>query len=185
MHQLILASSSPRRAELLKNLGLDFTIKKYDFVESFPQNINRYNVSVFLAQNKATQVDNLKENELVITADTIVLLNNKILGKPKNREEAIISLQNLSNTFHEVITGVCLKSKNKQVSFKCITKVFFKKLTNSEILYYIDNYNPFDKAGAYGIQDWIGLIGVEKIEGSYSNVVGLPTHEIFQALKEF
>ncbi|MCP4520291.1 MAG: septum formation protein Maf [Cytophagales bacterium] len=185
MNKIILASSSPRRAELLKALGVDFTIKKYDFVESFPQDLDRYQVSVFLAQNKAQQVDNLKEGELVITSDTIVLLDNEVLGKPKDRNDAIATLQKLSNRSHEVITGVCLKSIDQELCFSSITKVHFKKLSEQDILHYVEHHNPYDKAGSYGIQDWIGLIGIDYIEGSYFNVMGLPTDKLYEKLKEF
>ncbi len=185
MSKIILASSSPRRAELLKALNINFSIKKYDFNEKFPSTLSSDRVARFLAENKAQQIDLLNEQEIVITSDTIVILNNKVLGKPNNRSEAINTLEKLSNSSHKVITGVCIKSNTKQFSFDDTTTVFFRKLTQEEIIFYVDQFSPYDKAGSYGIQEWIGLIGIEKIEGSYFNVMGLPVHKVYEYLQKF
>ena len=130
-------------------------------------------------------MNNIESNQILITADTVVILDKQILGKPKDISEAAKMLKNLSNRSHKVMTGVCIKSKDKTVSFSNTTKVFFKQLTSSEINYYIENYKPFDKAGSYGIQEWIGAIGISKIEGSYFNVVGLPIYQLYKNLKEY
>lgn len=184
-HKIILASSSPRRAELLKALKIDFTIEKYDFIEQFPSTLASEKVAMFLAEEKANQINTLKNNELVITSDTIVVINNEVLGKPINKNQAIEMLEKLSDSSHKVITGVCIKNLTQQITFDDITTVFFKKLTKEEILFYVDNFKPYDKAGSYGIQEWIGLIGIEKIEGSYFNVMGLPVNKVYENLQKF
>lgn len=183
---LILGSSSPRRKELLQAMGFEFRTTSPDIDESFSDEMPVENVPAFLAESKAIAlVDSLEKDDLLICSDTVVVLNNKILGKPNNREDAMSILQQLSGNTHLVITGVALKSLTKTKVFSVKTEVKFTNLTHSQIEFYIDNYHPFDKAGSYGIQDWIGLIGVEKIEGSYTNVMGLPTCELHEAILNF
>ena len=184
--QLVLGSKSPRRQELLAGMGFDFEVRTKDTDEDFPATIPLKDVPVFLAEIKANALtDDLKKGEVLITSDTIVLLENEILGKPTSPENAKEMLQKLAGKSHEVITGVHLKSLEKSVSFSVSTKVFFKPLTDEMISFYIENYKPFDKAGAYGIQEWIGFVGIERIEGSYFNVVGLPVAELWDALNKF
>jgi len=180
--KIILASQSPRRKDLIQDLGFPFEVRKFDFDESYPNNINRYDVPVFLALKKSKQIDRLNNNEVVLTADTVVILENEILEKPSSLLEAKEMLSKLSNSSHDVITGVCLKSNKHTESFSVLTKIHFAELKKEEINYYVEKYQPLDKAGGYGIQEWIGMIGVNKIEGSYYNVVGLPIHEIYQKL---
>ena len=183
---IILGSSSPRRKELLAAMGFEFRTMSPDIDESFSDEMPVENVPAFLAESKANAlVDSLEKNDLLICSDTVVILNNKILGKPSDREDAISILQQLSGNTHSVITGVALKSFTKTKVFSVKTEVKFAKLNLEQIEFYVDNYHPFDKAGSYGIQDWIGLIGVEKIEGSYSNVMGLPTFELNKAILSF
>ncbi len=184
--QLVLGSKSPRRQELLAGMGFDFEVRTKDTDEDFPATIPFKDVPVFLAEIKANALtDDLKKGEVLITSDTIVLLENEILGKPTSPENAKEMLQKLAGKSHEVITGVHLKSLEKSVSFSVSTNVFFKPLTDEMISFYIENYKPFDKAGAYGIQEWIGFVGIERIEGSYFNVVGLPVAELWDALNKF
>jgi len=184
--KLILASASPRRHQLLKELHLPFETRLRPIEEHYPENLPVMDVAEYLAKLKSTAFYyDLKEDEIIITSDTIVLLGNQIMGKPNNRQEAIEMLKKLSGKPHLVLTAVCLSSKNKQLCFTEKTKVFFKPLTQAEILFYIDTYKPFDKAGAYGIQEWIGSIGIEKIEGSYYTVVGLPVARLYEELKMF
>jgi septum formation protein len=178
MKSIILASQSPRRKELLALLDLEFTVEVREVDEVFPDDLDATEVAEYLAKLKASAFTNITDEQLIITADTVVVLDNKILGKPKNKAEATQMLQSLSNRSHRVITGVCIKTCDKTISFSNTTKVYFKELTASEIDYYIENYKPFDKAGSYGIQEWIGAIGITKIEGSYFNVVGLPIQEL-------
>jgi len=184
--QLILASGSPRRQELFKELNVNFTIEVKEIDEVYPSTFKEEEITNYLAQQKAKAFENnLKENELVITSDTIVWHNNKALEKPKSKDQAIEMLQELSNATHKVITSVCLKSKYKEKIFFDTTKVSFKKLSIEEIQFYVEKYKPFDKAGAYGIQEWIGFIGVTKLEGSYFNVMGLPVHKLYENLLKF
>ena len=182
MKNIILASKSPRRKELLELLDLNFTVEITEVNEVYPENLEVIKVAKYLANLKADAFTNIPTDTVVITADTIVILDEQILGKPKDKAEAIKMLKTLSNRSHKVITGVCIKSKDKTVSFSNTTKIFFKELSSSEIEYYIENYKPFDKAGSYGIQEWIGAIGITKIEGSYFNVVGLPIQELNERL---
>ena len=183
---IILASKSPRRQNLLKELGFDFVIKTKEIEEIYPPELQRENVAVFLSELKASAfIDDLKENDLIITSDTIVCLGDEIIGKPKRREDAIKMLGKLSGNKHEVITAVTLLSKEKQHTFYEETEVYFKSLTTPEIEYYVDNYQPFDKAGSYGIQEWIGYVGIEKIIGSYFNVMGLPVKRVYEELIKF
>ena len=183
---LILASGSPRRQELLKSLGVPFKIRIKEINEVYPKHLKKSEISDYLAQLKSNAfVEELNPKDLLITSDTIVWYHNMALGKPKSKDDAFQMLQKLSGKTHEVITSVCIKSLQKEDIFNCITKVTIKELSSEEIQFYIDNYNPMDKAGAYGIQDWIGQIGVTKIEGSYFNVMGFPIHKIYSQLLKF
>lgn len=183
---IVLASKSPRRQQLLKDLGLNFTIVTKEVDEVYPPNLKKQEVALFLSKLKADAfLPDLKENQLVITSDTIVCLEDKIIGKPKDRDDAFNMLSDLSGKMHEVVTAVTLTSLEKQVSFFVVTEVYFKPLSNFEIDYYINNFQPFDKAGSYGIQEWIGYIGIEKIVGSYFNVMGLPVKELYDELERF
>lgn len=185
-YQIILASQSPRRHQMLKELGLSFEIKTKEVEEVYPNGLTPEEIPVYLAELKGKAFkEDVVSNELVITADTIVCIDDWILGKPKDRNDAVKMLRALSGRAHQVISGVCLMSKEKKVSFATTTNVHFKILSEEEINYYIDNYKPFDKAGAYGIQEWIGFIGIDGIEGSYFNVVGLPIQRLYQELSEF
>ena len=184
--KLILGSKSPRRKELLESLGIPFTIRTKDTDESFPTSTPPFDVPLFIANKKANALkEEVANDEIILCADTVVIINNTILGKPIDENEAITMLQLLSGKTHDVITGVVIASKDKTVMFDVTTKVTFKTLDAEEIKHYVVNYKPFDKAGAYGIQEWIGFIGVTSITGSYFNVVGLPTHEVYEALKSF
>lgn len=180
---LILASGSPRRQQFFKDLGLDFEIRLKDVEEVYPPKLKHFEISDYLAQLKSLPFENeLNESDILITSDTIVWYNNKALGKPRNTQEAFEMLSALSGTTHEVITSVCFKTTTFQKTVASVTKVTFKILTSEEINYYIDKYTPFDKAGAYGIQEWIGAIGITKIEGDYNTVVGLPVHILYREL---
>lgn len=180
---VILASGSPRRQQFLRDLDLDFEIRLKEIEEVFPKDLKAHEITNYLAELKANVFsDELTKNDILITSDTIVWLENKALGKPKNAEDAFVMIQEMSGKAHEVITSVCIKTLERSVTFYETTKVFFLNLTDSEIKYYINLYQPFDKAGSYGIQEWIGLVGIEKIEGSYANVVGLPTHRLYYEL---
>ena len=179
---LIVASSSPRRQYLMKEAGFDFTVEKPEVDESFPSELPAEQVAKYLTEKKAEFFRLAMNNEIVLTADTVVILQNKILNKPANRNEAFDMLTKLSGNTHLVMTGVCIISKEKEISFEDTTEVTFVSLTREEIEFYIDNYKPFDKAGAYGAQDWIGMIVIEKIVGSYFNVMGLPVHKVYQHL---
>lgn len=183
---IILASGSPRRQQFFKEMDLDYTIRLKEIEEIYPDYLQAEEITNFLAELKANAFENeLKENDVLVTSDTIVWLNGKALGKPKDYDDAFQMLQQLANQTHEVITSVCLKSMDKTEVFHCVTKVTFANLSDEAIRYYLDNYQPFDKAGSYGIQDWIGLVGISKIEGSYTNVVGLPTEMLFQKLMNY
>jgi septum formation protein len=183
---IILASGSPRRQQFFKEMDLHFTIRLKEIEEIYPEYLQAEEITNFLAELKASAFENeLKENDILVTSDTIVWLKGKALGKPKDYDDSFQMLQQLANQTHEVITSVCLKSIDKTEVFHCVTKVTFSDLSDEAIQYYLDNYQPFDKAGSYGIQDWIGLIGISKIEGSYTNVVGLPTEMLFQKLMNY
>lgn len=183
---LTLASKSPRRQYLLKEAGFEHKVVAIDVEEDYPEDMAKEDVARFLARKKATAyLPELKEDELVIAADTVVILNGKILGKPTDKRHAKQLLSILSGQTHKVITGVCMASKEKIVDFDDTTLVTFKMLTESEIDYYIEKYNPYDKAGAYGVQEWMGMIAIQKIEGSYFNVMGLPVHLLYEKLTTY
>lgn len=182
-NRIILASGSPRRQQFLKELDVDFEIQLKDIEEIYPEHLQAEEITNFLAKLKASAfVLDLDDNDILITSDTIVWLNNKALGKPKDYDDAFEMLSEMSGKTHKVITSVCLKTTNKEIVFYEETLVTFTALSSDEIKYYLDNYEPFDKAGSYGIQEWIGLVAIEKIEGSYANVVGLPTHRLYEEL---
>ncbi|MDC8000536.1 Maf-like protein [Aequorivita todarodis] len=183
-HNIILASGSPRRQAFFKELNLDFTIQVKAVDETYPNNLTRSEITDYLSQLKASVLVDLGENDILITSDTIVWKDEKALGKPKDFGEAKEMLKNLSGQMHEVITSVCFTSKEFQKTVNDVTKVWFKNLSEEEIDFYIKNYKPFDKAGSYGIQEWIGYIGIAKIEGCYFNVMGLPTRLVYKTLTE-
>lgn len=186
-YSIILASNSPRRKELLSGLGLHYEIKTLpDIDESYPDYLTGEDIAKYIAREKADAYkSNMQDNTLLITADTIVVLENKVYGKPQDEEEAKEMLCNLSGKTHRVITGVCITTKEKQHTFGVSSEVRFAQLEEDEITYYVTNYKPFDKAGAYGIQEWIGYIAVEYISGSYFNIMGLPVQRLYQELKKF
>ncbi|WP_411030482.1 Maf-like protein [Spongiimicrobium sp. 3-5] len=180
---IVLASGSPRRQQFFKELGLDFQIRLKSVEEIYPEHLKREEISTYLAVLKASvHKDELGENEILITSDTVVWHQDKSLAKAVDAQEAYEMLKTLSNGWHEVITSVCFTTAKDQRTAYAITKVKFKNLSDDEIWYYINNYHPFDKAGAYGIQEWIGHIGVTEIQGSYNNVMGLPTHIVYKTL---
>lgn len=182
-YNLILASSSPRRQQFLKDLDIDFEIRLKPIDEIYPENLKTFEITDYLAELKSLPFkEELKENDILITSDTIVWFENKALGKPKNENDAFKIIKSLSGNYHEVITSICFTTNKLKKLVNETTKVYFKKFSDEEINYYVKNFKPFDKAGAYGIQEWIGLIGVEKIEGSYFNVMGLPTHLVYKTL---
>ena len=186
---IILASKSPRRIELMQQVGFQFTVQLAgETDEVYPANLRCKEIPLFLARLKADaflQSVTVPDDTIVVTADTIVWINNQLLGKPAGRQEAIDMLGILSGNMHQVFTGVCLTSNSKQHAFYAESKVFFRKLTNDEITFYVDRCQPYDKAGSYGIQEWIGYVGIEKIEGSYYNVMGLPVQKLYRELCDF
>ncbi len=184
--KIILASNSPRRKELLQGLDIAFEVKVLKGIdESYPSSLPKPQIAEFIATKKADAYKpNIKEDEIIITADTIVVCEDEIMGKPKDEEDAKRMLHKLSGCTHQVITGVCLTTNNNLHSFSVITNVTFDKLSQEDIEYYVNTYNPLDKAGAYGIQEWIGHVGVSRIEGSYFNVVGLPVQRIYKELQK-
>ena len=185
-HKIILASGSPRRQRFLKELDIDFEIRLKEIEEIYPNHLQTEEITNFLAKLKASAFENdLQDNEVLITSDTIVWLENKALGKPSDASHAVKMLTEMSGKTHKVITSVCIKTTQKELVFHDETLVTFAKLTLKEIEYYLNIYKPFDKAGSYGIQEWIGLVAIEKIEGSYANVVGLPTHKLYKELMNF
>lgn len=186
-YNIILASNSPRRKELLSGLNIPYEIKTLpDIDESYPDNLIGKDIAIYIAKEKANAyLDQLDDNTLLITADTIVLLDGKVYGKPSDDTDAKQMLRDLSGKTHQVITGVCITTKDKQVSFGVSSEVLFAKLEDDEIEYYVSNYKPFDKAGAYGVQEWIGYIAVEYISGSYFNIMGLPIQRLYRELKKF
>ncbi len=183
-YRLVLASKSPRRQQLLADLGLEFSVETKDTPEDFPENLGMTEIPVFLAEKKAAAFE-VKDNQLIITADTIVWLDGKVLNKPAGYDEGFAMLRALSGKKHQVVTGVCLLSAEKKVSFAVSTDVWFKPLDDNEIRFYLENYRPYDKAGAYGIQEWIGYIGITRIDGSFYNVMGLPVQSLYEHLANF
>ena len=185
-YHIILASNSPRRRELLSGLGLDYEVRTLPGIdESYPDTLQGEEIPVYISSKKASAyLDALKDNELLITADTIVWLDGCVLGKPADEDEARQMLRDLSGKTHQVITGVTLATTTFQKSFASVSQVTFAPLTEEEISYYVAHYHPMDKAGSYGVQEWIGFIGVERIEGSYFNVMGLPVQRLYRELKE-
>ncbi len=182
-YKIILASGSPRRQQFFKDLDLDFEIRLKEIEEIYPPELKAVEITDYLAELKAKAFEGeLKENEILVTSDTIVWHQNKALGKPKNAEEAFTMIKSMSNTTHEVITSVCFKTSDSSTLLHDITKVTFNDLSDEAILYYIENYKPYDKAGAYGIQEWFGFMAVAKVEGSYTNVMGLPTAKVYDFL---
>ena len=187
MVKIVLASNSPRRKELLAGLDIPFEVRVLDNIdESYPETLPTKEIAGYISKKKADAYrQTMADDELIITADTIVVLGQEVMGKPKDDEEARRMLRELSGKTHQVITGVCLSTKDKQSNFSVETDVTFKTLSEEEIDYYVAHYRPLDKAGAYGIQEWIGHIGVTGMKGSYFNVMGLPVQRIYEALKAF
>ncbi len=183
-YKILLGSNSPRRKELMEKMDLKFKTISLEADESYPEILPPVEVPEYLALKKSLVYEDLKKNELLITADTIVVFKGMILGKPKNKTQAKEMLAMLSGRKHQVITGVCLRSKKDILTFSDVSDVYFKDLSSAEIKYYVDTYKPLDKAGAYGIQEWIGLVGIEKIKGSFYNIMGLPTEKLMKYLKE-
>ena len=179
-----LASGSPRRSFLLKQIGLEFTVIKPDFDESFEEGLPAVEVPLFLAQLKSSQIPDKKENHIYLTSDTVVILDDKVIGKPIDLLDAKHILKKLSSQTHYVTTGVCMSLNNELINFSETTKVTFHELSDEEVNYYLNNFQPLDKAGSYGIQEWIGHACIEKIEGNFDNVVGLPTSRLYQELKK-
>lgn len=186
-YNVVLASKSPRRQELMKGIGLEFSVMTKDVDESYPSNMSVYDVAPYLSVKKAKAFndDELPENYMVITADTVVIVDDTILGKPKDKEDAREMLGMISGKKHSVITGVTIRTNDKIKTFSVVSKVSFEVLDDDEIEYYVNDFKPYDKAGAYGIQEWIGYIGVNHVEGSYFNVMGLPTQKLYKMLKTF
>ena len=186
-YRIVLGSASPRRKELLSGLDINFDVEVIPGIdESYPKELTAHEIPLYIARKKAeAYVAKMTDNELLVTADTIVATEGNILGKPADREEAIGMLRRLSGRVHEVVTGVCISTKEKCVSFSVVSKVSFAKIDDEDILYYVDKYRPYDKAGGYGIQEWIGYVGVEAIDGSFYNVMGLPVQRLYQELKKF
>ena len=185
-YNIVLASASPRRQQLLSELGLKFEVRPSHIEEFYPDYLGMTAIPVYLAELKAeTLRDTMKDNDLIITADTIVWKDNIVLNKPSTREECIEMLYELSGAHHQVITGMHLMSLSKKVSFHAVSEVYFEELSEEEIVYYVDNFNPMDKAGGYGAQEWIGYVAISRIDGSFYNVMGLPVHKLYQHLKNF
>ena len=184
--KIILGSKSPRRKDLLTSLGIKYELRTQDVEEIFPEAMHPEDVPAFLARLKAKELQiTLVENEILITADTVVIMDDKVVGKPADPEEAFEMVKNLSNKVHKVVTGVCIAEKERSMSFSETTFVHFRRLSEAEIKHYLHQYKPFDKAGAYGIQEWIGRIGIEQINGCYYNVMGLPTSRLYMELNKF
>jgi septum formation protein len=184
-YNLILASKSPRRQKILSDLNLDFTIETKEVEEIYPEVLKGVEITDFLAKLKSEPFKNLNDQDIVITSDTIVWMNDKAIGKPKDSRDAIQILQHLAGSKHQVFTSVYIKSNHKTILFNDCTHVYFNELTLTEIEYYIANFKPFDKAGGYGIQDWIGFIAVKKIEGNFYNVMGFPVHKFYEEMMKF
>ena len=185
-YKIILASGSPRRQQFFKDLGLDFEIRLKEIDEVYPPNLQSHEITNYLSELKAQAFQgSLAENEILVTSDTIVWHENQALGKPKDAKDAFLMLKKLSNSTHQVITSVSFSTQNKITTLHDYTEVAFSELTDEMIHFYLNNFQPFDKAGSYGIQDWIGLVGVKSIQGSYNNVMGLPTHLLFDFFRKF
>lgn len=186
-YRIILASASPRRKELLSKLDIDFTVNSLCEVdESFPASMSVVQVPQYISRKKADAYrQEMQENDMVITADTVVAVGRRILGKPKSAEEARVMLKLLSDRYHRVVTGVTIMTAKRTETFATVSRVRFTRLNDEEIDYYISKYKPFDKAGAYGIQEWIGMVGITELNGSYFNVMGLPVQRLYAKLKEF
>ncbi|MEL1244574.1 Maf-like protein [Flavobacterium sp. DGU11] len=185
-YKVVLASGSPRRQQFLKELDVDFEVRLKEVEEFYPETLKGAEITDYLAELKAAGLDgSLTPNEILITSDTIVWLEGKALGKPTDYDDAFAMLRSLSGKTHEVITSVCIKNLSKKDVFNETTRVTFIPLSDEEIKYYLDNYKPFDKAGSYGIQEWIGLVAIAKIEGSYANVVGMPVDKVYRHLSKF
>lgn len=186
-YRIILASASPRRKELLSKLDIDFTVRVlHDVDESFPASLSVVQVPQYISRKKAdAYCQEMQENDMVITADTVVAVGRRILGKPKSAEEARVMLKLLSDRYHRVVTGVTIMTAKRTETFATVSRVRFTRLNDEEIDYYISKYKPFDKAGAYGIQEWIGMVGITELNGSYFNVMGLPVQRLYAKLKEF
>ncbi len=183
-YHIILASGSPRRHHFFKEMGIDFSINIKEIDETYPKHLKKQEITDYLSKLKASVFTNLQENDILVTSDTIVWQHDKAVEKPKDMGDAFNMLQSFSENIHEVFTSVTFTGKDFQKTINDTTKVWFKKLTDEEISFYLNNYKPFDKAGSYGIQEWIGYIGINKIEGSYFNVMGLPTHLVYKTLMD-
>ncbi|WP_235296034.1 Maf family protein [Portibacter marinus] len=185
MHKIYLASKSPRRREIIENAGFPYELVEVDVEETFPESLDREEVAEYLALKKAEAVTEIPDDGILLTSDTIVICKKEILGKPIDKSDARRMLSKLSGEKHVVITGVCLKDRKKQVNFSDVSEVFFHELTNQEIENYISTSAPYDKAGSYGIQDGLGMVAVDKISGSYFNIMGLPIHRVYQIIKNW
>ena len=185
-YTIVLASGSPRRQQFLRELNINFEVRLKEVDEIYPDNLQGSEITDYLAELKASALDNtLSDDEILITSDTIVWHEHKALGKPKDKDDAFAMIKSLSGKTHEVITSVCIKNAGKSETFNETTRVTFNPLTDEEIAYYLEEYKPYDKAGSYGIQEWIGLVAIARIEGSYANVVGLPVDKVYQYLCKF
>ena len=182
--KILLGSNSPRRKELLQSLGFDFEVVSIDCDEVFPENLPVENIAGYLSELKADAYQNLQKDEVLLTSDTIVTFEGKVLGKPKNMEEAVEMLQHLSGKTHQVYTAVSFKTNEKIITKTDVADVEFSEITDQEINFYIENYHPFDKAGSYGIQEWLGMAKISKINGSFYTIMGLPTHLVYETLKD-
>src|SRR5690606_1956070 len=183
--KIILASNSPRRKQFLTDLGVTFSIQPANVNEEYPSFLKGKDIALYIAEQKASVFSNIADDEIIITCDTVLWIDDTSLEKPQNKEDALQMLQKLSGKTHEVISAVCIKSKEKEMLFSDTTFVTFNQLSTEDILFYIETYQPYDKAGAYGIQEWIGLVGIEKINGSYTNVVGMPMEKLYKNLNAF
>ena len=183
--KILLGSNSPRRKELLKDLGFDFSVVKIDCEENYPQNLPVSEIAGYLSELKSSAYENLKEDEILLTADTIVVLNETVLGKPENEAQARQMLEKLSGKVHQVFTGITVRTVEKTINQTDVAQVEFEKISSEEIDFYIKNYQPFDKAGSYGIQEWLGMAKIRCISGSFFTIMGLPTHLVYQLLKDF
>ena len=182
--KILLGSNSPRRKELLQSLGFDFEVVSINCDEIYPENLEVEKIASFLSELKANVFRNLLENEILLTADTVVTFENKVLGKPKNREEAVEMLSHLSGKKHQVYTGISFKTSEKIITKTDVAEVEFTEISNDEMDFYIKKYQPFDKAGSYGIQEWLGMAKISRINGSFYTIMGLPTHLVYETLKE-